>query len=503
MTSSTWTPHARRWRDPLALLALTELGYLLYFHVVASVPHTVQILAWLPFGRWVWHGPVSTAIAYTCCLGGLIVVYAALLKDLTRRGETRRDGWVVFGGAALFGATLIFLPRLLSKDLFDYLGHARVMTVHHANPFTVPADSFGPDEFTGAMGWVGSTPLYGPAWASVVSLLTLLGGGSFIGSVIVLKLFLVAVHLANGWLVLNVARGWNRDGVALRPLRSAAFYLWNPLVVTQTAGDGHNDAVMLFCMLLAILMLQRRDDLLGAACMSLSAMIKYVTAPVVLLMAIHEWRQKGARRAAIFVGVCAAVSVLAYGPYLGGFNAAQFLRPYEHSSYQGSLMMLVEMLLGHFIFGANTPGSPQAYLLLGLSLAAAAALGVWFIRACAKTVTLRDVVENGTRLLLLYLLLVTALLRTSYVVWVVGLAAVAASVTLRRAVAVFSCTGLSLQVVWVWRLVQPVPGSQANPQRFAATVVAVGVPILYLLLHSRGWPVMRGRWGRFGERETV
>jgi len=236
----------------------------------------------------------------------------------------------------------------------------------------------------------------------------------------------------------------------------------------------------------------------------MSVMVKYVTAPVVLLLAIHRWRQAATARTALFLLVCAAVAALAYGPYLSGFQPGHFLRPYEHSSYQGGLMMMVEMVVSHAMGSASTPGSPVARVLLGVSLVAAAALGVWFLRVCWKTVTLRDAVENGTRLLLLYLLLITALLRTSYLVWLVGLAAAGASVVLRRAVAVFSCTVMALEVLWVWRLMLPDPPPPQNLQRFAASAVAVGVPILYLLLHSRGvWPMMRWRSGRkAGAAET-
>jgi hypothetical protein len=107
-----------------------------------------------------------------------------------------------------------------------------------------------------------------------------------------------------------------------------------------------------------------------------------------------------------------------------------------------------------------------------------------------------DAVTTGTRLLLFYLLVVTALLRTSYIVWIVGLAAVVGSTTLRRAVALFSCTGLALEVLWIWRILLPSPGPSETIQRFTATAVAVGVPILYLLLHFRGWPM--SRWGNAG-----
>ena len=467
----------------LVPLLLTELGYLVYFHVVISAPHTIRLFGWLPFGDLKASQPATASIFYVVCLGTLFLLYVRQLSDLSHRPETRADSRIVFLGAALFSLTLIFVPTLLSKDLFDYMGHGRVLVVHGANPFTVPAADLPPDEFTRAMGWAAATPLYGPAWGSLTALLTLLGGGSFMGTVLIFKLFFAAVHLLNGYLVMRIARGWETLPGGLRPVRAAAFYLWNPLVLTQTIADAHNDGVALMWLLAGIWLLQRRDDLTGAAAAAMSVLVKYVTAPVVLLFAVTRLRESGPRRAVLFVAICAGVALLAYAPYLSGFNAAHFMRPYEHSSYQGGAMMLAEMMLGKLFPGPNVAGSLLAKSLLALSALAALALGVWYLRALWRVRGLRDATESGVRLLLLYLLFVTALLRTSYVVWIVGLAAVIASVTLRRAVAIFSCSVLALEVVWIYRLLLPSPAPSVSLFRFLATVVAVGVPILYLLLH--------------------
>jgi hypothetical protein len=476
------------WRHPLALVALTELGYLLYFHVVACAPHSILLFSWLPFGRWTMSDPAGASLLYVLCLGALFALYAWLLRILSLRPESAGAARIVFGGAALFSLTLVFLPTLMSKDLYDYMGHGRVLTVHGANPFVTPASEFTPDLFTQAMGWSAATPLYGPARASISAVLTIAGGGSFLRTVLVFKLFFVVVHLVNGLLVMKVAGGWGESSGAPGPLRASAFYLWNPLALTQVVGDAHNDGVVLLWILLGILMLQRRDELTGAACTAMSVMLKYVTAPIALLLALQRWREAGARRALLFVLVCAAVTVLAYAPYLSGFSATHFLRPYEHSSYQGSLMMMIEMILGQVIPGENVAGSTLARALLAVSAVAAAALGLWFLRAAWRVETLMEAVEMGTRLLLFYLLFLTALLRTSYVVWILGLAAVVSAVPLRRTVAIFSCTVLALEVLWIYRLLLPSPPPSISVPRFAATAVALGVPILYLLLHFRGWP---------------
>jgi len=473
-------------RRALVLTVITEAAYLLYFHVTWSSPHSVALFSWLPFGDWKMSGPVAGPLLYVICLVPMYAAYGLLLRDLSRRAAGPRDQAIVFGTTLLFGVTLLFLPALLSKDLFDYIGHGRVLAVHGANPFTTPASAFGPDRFTEAMGWPAATPLYGPAWASLCALLTLLGGGSFIGTAMIFKLFFLAAHMVNGVLVLSIVRRWQGiPGRPHKPIRAAAFYLWNPLVLMQTVGDAHNDVVVLSFLLIGIWLLQRQDELMGAAALAMSVLVKYVTAPLVFLVALQHYRAGGVRKAALLVAVCAALAGLAYAPYLSGFHAGHFLRPYEHSSYQGGLMMMIEIALSSVLGSEGGPGSPVATGMLAFTLVAALGLGAWLLRACFRsTATLPAAIEAGTGLLFYYLLFVTALLRVSYVVWIVGLAALVASVPLRRAIALFSATVLSLEVFWLYRIALA-PEPPGVKERFLGSAVAVGVPILYLLLHLR------------------
>lgn len=486
------------WRRILWMLALAEAGFLLYWNVPVATGHTAEIfprLSGLPLAGWRPSGEgASLAIGslYAACMAVAFLAWGLLLRDLSRRPEGARDRLLVFGGAALLCLTLAFTPSLLSRDLFDYMGHGRVLVHYGANPFATPASSFVPDEFTRAMGWVTATPLYGPAWASLVAALTLAGAGSFTATALVFRLFFALIHLANGWLVMRIVAAWRAGqaapppGSPAQPLRAAAFYLWNPLVLTQTVADAHNDGVALFWLLLGLLLMLRRDDLMGFACAGMSVLVKYVTAPVLLLLLVQRWQADGTAAALKLAGTAALIAALAYAPYLSGFEAGHFLRPYEHASYQGGLMMGVEMVLSQTLGGGTDPGSRVASAMGVISLMAAAGLGLWYLRRLLLTRTLLDATESSARLLLYYLLGVTALLRTSYLVWIVGLAAVAAAVPIRRTIAIFTATVLALEVFWFHRLLSPPEAGSINAARFLATAVAVGVPILYLLAHLRG-----------------
>jgi len=85
-------------------------------------------------------------------------------------------------------------------------------------------------------------------------------------------------------------------------------------------------------------------------------------------------------------------------------------------------------------------------------------------------------------------LFVTGLLRTSYVVWIGALAAVLAAIPWRRAVAIFSCKVLPPALLGVYRVLPSSPSLSVGVPLCVASTVALGVSILYLFVHFRGWP---------------
>ncbi len=118
-----------------------------------------------------------------------------------------------------------------------------------------------------------------------------------------------ANHVARRRTAANRARGVQaaRDGqptrrgwviaqalTATRPADAASgalYYLWNPLVLWEGAGNGHDDVVMCLPVLLAFLAWVRRWDRAVIPLLVVAALIKYVTVLLLPIAAVALWRR--------------------------------------------------------------------------------------------------------------------------------------------------------------------------------------------------------------------
>lgn len=478
-------------RRKLALSGAAATGlYLLFHYVPISARHTAEIVPLRLLGRWSLDSGGWLAAYYAAILAGLFALYAHGLRILRRAGDVEPARAPVYGWAAASAAVLVLTPSLLSKDLFDYMAQGRILAVHRANPFAAAAGTLPADAFTRAMGWPQFTSLYGPGWVSACGLLSFVAPEGLTGSALLYKVFLGAAHLVNGALVGALLEGWGRPA-----LPGAYLYLFNPLVLLQTVGQAHNDGFLMTWVFLGLLFVQRRargdglsDEILGTACLAVSVLIKYVTAPVLALVLAVRWRgpglRAGLRRTAILAGAAALVIVLGYLPYAAGMDLLHVLRPYAHGSYQGSALMLLNMAGGRLVFGGDGATPAQAAFMAWAAGAAAILVAVLGVLLLLGTRREEDVPGAALAILLAYLLGATALLRISYGTWLVGLAALAAAGAARRAALIFSASLFALDLYWVVAVRSAAGGGVGAPLhrlQAAAAAVALGAPLLYLL----------------------
>lgn len=476
--------------SPRALVLLgaaSAILYLVFYYVPISARHTLEAYPWRPLGSWTIDSGSRLAFFYLVLLASLFGLYAAALRHALRhRGEEAGSRRVVLAGAVAMIAVLLFVPSLLSKDVFDYMVQGRLLAVHHLNPFQVTADSLPADEFVRAMGWPQYTSLYGPGWVSTSGLIARISPAGLPGALLVYKILFGIVHLLNGLLIGVLLRGWGR-----RPLWGQVAYLWNPLVVLQVAGEAHNDAFLMLWVLLGLLFVQRSsagsglsDEALGTICLSVSVLTKYVTAPVLALALAARAREAGGaaglKRAIGLGALAAAVFVAGYLPYAGGIDTAMLLRPYEHGHYQGGALMILDMALKK-VAGTEEPPAWVGASMKGTGLALTLMLAAWAALLMWRTRRLEEVPGNALRILLGYLLVVAPLLRVSYGVWIVALAALTRAGPLRRAALLFSVSLMALEVYWVYAVRMLGGGVSIHREQAVATLVALGVPISYLL----------------------
>jgi hypothetical protein len=153
------------------------------------------------------------------------------------------------GIGAIVALHLIFLiaPPLLSSDIFNYVGYARLDAVHGLNPYVHPLSAAPTDPSYIYVGWPLNTTAYGPLF-TLGSLP--LGSVSFTAGIWLLKLSAAAASLGCVALVWMCATRLGRPA-----LPAALFFGLNPVLLAYAVGGAHNDLLMLAAALGGIYML--------------------------------------------------------------------------------------------------------------------------------------------------------------------------------------------------------------------------------------------------------
>jgi hypothetical protein len=227
-------------------------------HIHHGLPSSLQgPLHWLGLNLSGTGFAVVFIVLTLCYLG--VVVFADSVK-------------VRVGIGAVLALHLIFVvaPPLLSSDIFNYVGYARLDVVHHLNPYVKPLAAAPTDPSYVYVGWPLHTTAYGP-------LFTLasfpLGWVSFPAAIWLLKSFTGLASLACVALVWGCATRLGRPA-----LPATLFFGLNPVLLAYAVGGGHNDVLMLAAALGGIyLLLGQRESgmaaLVGAVAVKSSAVV--------------------------------------------------------------------------------------------------------------------------------------------------------------------------------------------------------------------------------------
>jgi alpha-1,6-mannosyltransferase len=180
------------------------------------------------------------------------------------------------------------------------------------NPLaTAPQDLPG-DQWVGlAAEWADAPSPYGPVWEGLSLLAFHAVRGDFLTHLIALKAIAAFAHLGCVVLVALILRRLKPDWA----LVGTAALAWNPLALLESAGNGHNDILMVFFLLLAVFLAAsaRRQLVIPALVLSISTkFVPVLVLPFFLLfLTLLEttWR----RRFAIGTGYLALAAGMGVG----------------------------------------------------------------------------------------------------------------------------------------------------------------------------------------------
>jgi hypothetical protein len=219
---------------------------------------------------------------------------------------------------------IVFLgPPILSSDVFNYLGYARLEVVHHLNAYHHPLSDARHDPTYPFIGWAHWTTAYGPLFTLLSLPFGLLGVAAGLWT---FKAVATLASLATVCLVGLCARRRR-----LPPGPAMLFLGLNPILLFFAVGGAHNDLLMMLPAVLGIyLTLAGRPT--GPAAMLAGAAMKVsagVAAPFALLGSRR--RPPALAWAAGVVIVVIAATLLTFGP-----EATSFVKVIGREARMGS-----------------------------------------------------------------------------------------------------------------------------------------------------------------------
>ncbi|GAB4543228.1 MAG: hypothetical protein Kow0063_36160 [Anaerolineae bacterium] len=478
--------------DPLLTLAgaglASQLFYWLVFVRLFPLTRLYASIPPLDYAKLTEHS-VGGAIRYVLAIIILFVAYAIALKSLRALPAdpvARRRAWLlVTGGAALLAATLAPAYPTTAIDMLIYAVRTRGWALYGLNPLATAPQALPGDPWVGLTAeWADAPSPYGPLWEGPSLLAFHLVGGDLLAHLVAIKVLAVLAHLGCAILVWLILRRLKPD----RALEGMAAFAWNPLALLEAAGNGHNDILMVFFLLLAVYLAASDQRWLVVPALTLSILTKFVTVMVLPFFLLCLIRQESTWRRRLLVAtgnltLLTGLSVVLMAPLWPGWENWA-VRELGGGAGKSPFALLVLILRPWLT--TNLAFDVSRYLLGGLFLLIYAWLA-W--RALSGPPALRNaVLYPSFQVFFWYLVLPNQQFHAWYLLWPLAMAALLIPSPALSRVVVFGLTALlsitlyETMRVWWWDTLQPL------------TLHAIAIPFVFGLplvvgLGARGWGI--------------
>lgn len=254
---------------------------------------------------------------------------------LARRGPSRPLWQWLVGPVVAHVVMLLLVPTNADVFFYEMSGD---LAANGINPYVSPLMEFPDNPLLAYNHWVEMTAVYGPVWTLANSAIMGIVGPDPVMATVVYKVVLGAVALALAGLVSWLTRTLTNS----HPLAVGAAVLvaWQPNMIVESTGQAHNDPLMLLLSTAGIFLAVAggtRAVRGGLVLITLSALVKYVTLPLlglVGLLRLLDRRKDGGMRGVsgswVLDGIAiGAVIAAAFAPYWAGFSTLteMFLEP--------------------------------------------------------------------------------------------------------------------------------------------------------------------------------
>jgi alpha-1,6-mannosyltransferase len=297
-------------------------------------------------GRWLSLGRLAEndrAVLYSLLMIILNLAYFGTLY-LVRKDRRARITVLIAGGFVLFSMLLVFIPPVLSRDVYSYSFYGRAMTVYHSNPYLLEPVSHPHDVLFPLIGWRFQPSDYGPLFNFLSFAVSKAAGNNIAANVLGYKMLAFVFYAGSLPLVYSLTRRVSpgRENLAI------AIAAWNPLMLLHILGGAHNDSVMVFFVILGLLLYEKDHAIWGLISVVLAVMVKAVAALALLPFLVLFLRD---RRGKLIQGVTEAaacvivIPALFYLPFWKGLAIFKPLRKVFGMSSLSSVPTLTRYVL--------------------------------------------------------------------------------------------------------------------------------------------------------------
>ncbi len=189
----------------------------------------------------------------------------------------------------------LFAYPFLSRDFFNYIFDAKIFTVYHKNPYLFKPLDFPQDNWLRFMNWTHRSYPYGPLFLLISIIPSFLSFNKFILNFLLFKLIFVIFYLLAVYSLSKINKKY------------ALTFALNPYVIIEGLVSPHNDLIGVSLAIAGVSLLYKNRSVLGRLIILLSAGIKYITLPFILLI-----KNKNKINLAVFIFLVLAMAYLAY-----------------------------------------------------------------------------------------------------------------------------------------------------------------------------------------------
>lgn len=405
--------------DAAAVNTLAGLAGLSIFIYFCALTQRYSLFEWYREPRLTLYGLSKDApLIYVSLLAALAIqgaLYWLGWRTAQRAGS--RLAWiVVLAGAVASATVLLCLYPFDAADVFDNIMHGRILGVYGANPFQTVARQFPDDPFFSYIAWNWAPSAYGPLWETLAGVTARLAGNGIIANVLAFKLLAGAFWIGSVGLVAVILRRVAPE----RALAGVLLLAWNPLVLYETFGNGHNDIALVFWLLAAVWALLHRRHTLAILALVAGALFKFIPAlllPAAGLIALRQLPDRGARLRFMAVAVIASVALVAlvYAPFWQGSEILTIGR--RSRLFTASLPAMF-----YTWFKATYDWQEVAFAISLITASLTSGFALWQAWCAGREPSWLSFTRAAINILLFYLLVTCPWFQQWYALWPLGLA---------------------------------------------------------------------------------